>query len=189
MRRLAGALGWFPRGKPKFHNLDDIPLQYYDAGGERSFRFQFWFHRPVDTLGVVIRIRDELMVPIGSIEAYRARFSARVAEAENRRKRARVITVEASGARFRPPSVELRGRVKVYLPVAGFSAAADTCQVASRRRLRKLRSAGGTAATGRPPQAFSFQPIRKIHQTATGHSARNPQMAATLIATSTSATP
>jgi hypothetical protein len=103
-RRLASAIGWFPRGRPHFHNLDDIGLQYYTSEGGGSFRFQFWFHRPVDMQGVVVRFRDQLMVPTGSIEPYRAGFAARVAEVERRMKTVTRVVVEES----RDPS---RGKV------------------------------------------------------------------------------
>jgi hypothetical protein len=84
-RRQSGGRAWYPQGNPNEYSLDDIGPRYREEGGDLGFRFRFWFHRPVDMEGVVIRFRDQVLVPNEPIERYRAIFAARVAEASKAR--------------------------------------------------------------------------------------------------------
>ncbi|WP_428264477.1 hypothetical protein [Haliangium sp.] len=80
----ASATAWYPLGNPNFYGIDDISSHHWVESGDEPFQFQFWFHRPVDMDGVVIRFRDQVLVPKGPIGPYRAGFAARVAEVERR---------------------------------------------------------------------------------------------------------
>ncbi len=82
-RTISGAVAWFPKGNPNVYAIDDVNGSYYEGlSGEAGFRFQFWFHRPVDTTGMVIRFRDQVLTPNGALDAYRKGFARRVAKAE-----------------------------------------------------------------------------------------------------------
>lgn len=73
----------FPKGNPNVHAIDDVSASYFTgSGGEAGFRFQFWFHRPVDTQGMVIRFRDQVLTPNGELKAYRGGFAQPVKKAE-----------------------------------------------------------------------------------------------------------
>jgi hypothetical protein len=91
-RRVQRAgIAWFPQGSPTSRALDDIRSTFYSSGGHDGFRFRFWFHRPVDMRGAVIRIRDQILVPTIDVERYRATFADRVAEVEGRLREFEVV--------------------------------------------------------------------------------------------------
>lgn len=95
-RTVDRGLAWYPRGNPNLHDLDDVDTEYHEGSDPGGFRFEFWFHAPVDTQGVVIRIRAQSLVPLGSLESYRATFDARVADVDREMATLEVIHVGPS---------------------------------------------------------------------------------------------
>lgn len=108
-----GGIAWYPQGNPTVYSIDSIGESYYSEGDERGFTFKFWFHKPVDMEDMVIRIRDQVLVPNGAIEPYRKGFAARVAEVERRLAKAERVKADenidpARGAVPPPPQHEER---------------------------------------------------------------------------------
>ena len=124
-RTQGEGIAWYPRGNPNLHDLDGVGTEYHEGSDPGGFRFEFWFHAPVDMQGVVIRIRAEALQPLGSLESYRATFDARVADVDRRMASLEVIHVGPStdpavGRVPPPPRVEAippapRGEVE-WLP-------------------------------------------------------------------------
>jgi hypothetical protein len=113
VRSQRGGIAWFPHGAPTFTSIDDINVPFYSEGGNAGFRFRFWFHRPVDMSGVVIRIRDQVLVPTIAMERYRESFPERVAEVERRIREAEVVSGDEprSAARGKIPPAPKRETV------------------------------------------------------------------------------
>jgi len=83
-RKQGHGLAWYPQGNPNLLDIDDVNTAYSEGDDRNGFHFEFWFHRPVDMRGMVIRIRAQVLRPIGSVDRYRAGLAARVADVDRR---------------------------------------------------------------------------------------------------------
>ncbi len=100
-RQHGSASAWLPLGHPTKNRIGRVYYSYFVEDVVKvGFRFRFWFLAPSDMEGVVIRLRDERLLPKRNVAGYRARFLRRVAavkqiEARKNRKRATTNSNEA----------------------------------------------------------------------------------------------